>query len=106
VEVAPIGEVKLIVNVPVEKLAVTFVGVPGMLLVKPPKSEEFFESISMELAKDWTQRIDSTATLKINLKSSLPLRFNLFITFVLYNHLINTLNKRTKNLMDCSEKSC
>ena len=30
-DVAPVGEVKLIVNVPAEELAVTFVGVPGAL---------------------------------------------------------------------------
>jgi hypothetical protein len=31
VDVAPDGDVKLIVNVPAEELAVTFVGVPGAL---------------------------------------------------------------------------
>lgn len=101
-----VGAVKLIVNVPAVKVALLIEGVPGVVRYSPPKSEEFFESVPMELAKDWTQKIDNTATLKINLKSSVPLRFNLFITFVLYSLLRNTLNKRTKNLKDCSEKSC
>ena len=60
----------------------------------------------MELAKDWTQKIANAATLKINLKSGLVLRFNSFISFVLYNHIRNTLNKRTKNIKYCSGKSC